>query len=74
MDSNETALKLAQRRVADSEVRVAQQRAVVAALARLGRDTTQAQALLDTLMEALHLKRERLAYEQAHAASRSSST
>ena len=74
MDANMTALKLAQRRVTEGEVRVAQQRAVVAALARLGRDMTQAQALLDTLMGALCLKREHLAYEQAHAVGRGSPT
>lgn len=66
MDSNETALKLARRQVAECETRLARQRSIVADLAQQGCDTAQAEALLDTIMEKLHFMREQLANEQAH--------
>jgi hypothetical protein len=49
MDSNEAALKLAQHHVAECEAWLTRQRAIIAELARQGRDTAQAQALLDTI-------------------------
>lgn len=67
MDSDETPLEQARRQVAESELRVAHQAALVAKLTRDGHDTTAAELLLSTMTEALLLLRARLAAEQSDA-------
>jgi hypothetical protein len=57
----ETPLELAQRRVREAQARVAIQREHIAELAREGRDTTQAQAILATFETTLRFMRQDLA-------------
>jgi hypothetical protein len=70
LTSCRTLLEIAQRHVADSEVRVAHQSALVSGLAQQGRNTAQAEILLAAFKETLRLMREVLAREQQRAARR----
>jgi hypothetical protein len=65
MTQQETLLEMAQRHVAEGEARVAHQTALVAGLARDGRNTARAEALLATLKNTLYLMRDVLARERA---------
>jgi hypothetical protein len=55
MAQQESLLEMAQRHVAEGEVRVARQTALVAELARDGHNTARAEALLATLKNTLYL-------------------
>lgn len=66
MDQHESLLELAQRHVADAEVRVMRQKALVAHLAQLGLDTEQAEKLLDTFERVLDSMRLHVQTEAEH--------
>jgi hypothetical protein len=68
MNSRETLLEMAQRHVVEGEARVAHQAAVVAHLARDGRSTVKADALLASLKGTLSLMCEVLARERLREA------
>jgi DNA-binding phage protein len=68
MESNETPLEVAQRRVAEAQAHVNAQIARVADLARRGLDTTQAKATFAVFETTLRIMREDLAREQERAA------
>ena len=59
--TQETPLELARRRVREAEARVASQRERIAELAREGRDTTQAEAILGSFETTLRFMRQDLA-------------
>ena len=67
MDHGRTPLEMAQRDVAKAEVRVARQTALVAQLKAEGRDTTDAQAQLETRKALLRFLREDLEYLKTQA-------
>jgi hypothetical protein len=71
MESPETVLKTAQRHVAEAQVRVMRQRALVAALWQQGRDAAQAEQLLATFELVLDSMREHVAIEAEHVHARS---
>ncbi len=54
-DQQEDHLALSERHIAEGEQRVAEQIALIEQLARDGHDTTDAQALLETLQQSLAL-------------------
>jgi hypothetical protein len=68
MAQQETLLEMAQRHVAEGEVRVVHQIDLVAELARDGHNTARAEALLATLKNTLHLMRDVLARERVREA------
>jgi hypothetical protein len=68
MESNETPLEVAQRRVAEAEAHVSAQVDRIAELTRRGLDTTQAKATLAVFEMTLRLMREDLVREQQRAA------
>jgi hypothetical protein len=68
MESNETPLEVAQRRVAEAEAHVSAQVDRIAELTRQGLDTTQAKATLAVFEMTLRLMREDLVREQQRAA------
>jgi hypothetical protein len=63
MDTREKLIEAAQRQVADAQLRVMQQKALVAALAAQGADTAQAQTLLATFEKLLEAMRHHAAVE-----------
>lgn len=65
MDPAEETIALALRHVNEAEQRVEKQQAVVTALRRDGRDTTDAERLLATFRDTLAVMREHLEYEQS---------
>ncbi|WP_157271622.1 hypothetical protein [Azohydromonas aeria] len=68
MESKESLLATARRRVAEAEVRVREQATRVADAARWGHDTTQAKAVLDVFEGTLRFLREDLARLEASEA------
>lgn len=68
METNETPLERAKRRVAEAEARVKAQAARVEQATRWGQDTTQAKATLDVFEGTLRLLQEDLAREQEREA------
>ena len=68
MESNETPLERATRRVAEAEARVKEQAARVEKAALWGQDTTQAKATLAVFEGTLRLLQEDLAREQERVA------
>ena len=66
MDVYDTPVARARSHVADAETRVMRQTALVAELAQRGRDTADAQRLLDTFANSLEAMREHLAVEERY--------